>query len=466
MSVSELICDYIYNTFRLVEATMEVALRLASSLVTMLNAFVDSLFYTFKYVVDVALNAVLDTLKIIQKELIDLLWNRLRPETFCENMYKCSIILEDLADENSLIWKTCVKFGIIKDLNGTGRQQIYSILNDYNKFKTTICENGFTISFGIDAVKKMLDWMSEQVDTLIRFLAKKKEAARRTIQKFLDDIENLGIFDLLAKIRKYFNCILDGSDSCAHIASTSNYYNDTLSKLHIEESGSNGYRLETSLNNKIQNGFDARITQIDNTKGQIKDIIDGFVNPNKAAAADKAFDLSKNVFPSDLSWDDAKNMRLFRPSTYKDTWMKVGVVKYWKVKCDALYDAFMHDHEEVKNYNWSTDYFIGNVRVDDTAGKAYVNYNGVDYEYDFEKDPKLAEPKEAKVGQFTMNFNPDDANTLQKPVYINGNLISTIASGPLIAFDTEDGKVMKNEFKLIYERFPNTIPESELATSW
>ena len=276
MTFSELMCDYVYNSFLLVEGSLEVLMRTAASVVNMLNSLVDSILYSFKYVIDVALKTMVDALKVLQKTLVDLLWNKIRPDAFCSNLYKCSIVLEDLADENSLIWKTCVKAGIIKGTLAERRQDIYSIINDYNNFKSQICEYGFTTTFGVDAARKLVDYINEQIENIFNFLMKKKDAFRRTVQKFLDDLENLGIFDLLDKLKKYFNCILDSSESCASIRSASNYYKDAMAKLHIEESGSNGYRLETSLNNKLLNGFDARIAQVNNIKSQMDTISEIF----------------------------------------------------------------------------------------------------------------------------------------------------------------------------------------------
>ena len=174
MTFSELMCDYVYNSFLLVEGSLEVAMRLAASIVNMLNSLIDSILYAFKYVVDVMLQTLIDAVKVAQKSLIDLLWNKIRPDAFCANLYKCSIVLEDLADPNSLIWKTCVKAGVISGDSDAKREAVYKMLNDYDRFKSQICEYGFTTSFGVDALRKITDYISEQAESVFNYLMKRK----------------------------------------------------------------------------------------------------------------------------------------------------------------------------------------------------------------------------------------------------------------------------------------------------
>lgn len=467
-------CDYVYNSFLLVEGTFEVAMRTAASVVNMLNSFVDALLYSFKYVINVMLETLIDLVKVAQKTLLDLLWDKLRPDEFCSNLYKCSIILEDLADENSLIWKTCVKAGIIRG-NDTDamREQIYSIINDYNNFKVQICEHGFTTSFGVDALRKLADYINEQVEGIFNYLMKKKDEVRRVIQRFLDDLENLGIFDLLDKLKKYFNCILNSSDKCAAIQSASKYYRNGLAKLHLEENGSNGYRLETSINNKLLNEFDAATTAANNVKGIMDDVAEMLVDPKDVASANKAYDLSKSVFPSGMSWTDIKKARMFRPSTFVDTWKKTGVVKYVTVKYDGLYNAIFGKKDSdfnCPNY-MGTDYMIGNTIINDVTGEVTVTIN--DKSITFNENSKeykdFAEVNELETGDFYMDITDDEIQNYQNPLMVENNKgMSSIAAAVHMALkpDNELSKKILNKTQTIYERFRNTIPESELVTAW
>jgi hypothetical protein len=459
----------VYNSFLLVEGSLEVAMRLAASLVNMINSLVDSILYIFKYVIDVALKTMLDALKVLQKSLLDLLWNRIRPDAFCANMYKCSVILEDLADENSLIYKTCVKAGIINDKDDYYRDHIYEIINDYNEFKQQICEYGFTTTFGVDALRKMVDYVNEQTENIFNLLMRKKDAFRRTVQNFLDNLENLGIFDLLIKLKKYFNCILDSSEKCASIRSASNYYKDAMSKLHIEESGSDGYRLETTLNNRILNGFDARTTQVNNIKGQMDLISEMLVNPNDTASANKAYDLSKNVIPSGMTWNDIKNAKMIRKSTFVDTWKKTRAGQYIALKYDALFNR-VSENDNAPEY-FGTDYLIGNVIINDATGKVSVRLdNDHTVEYDASEVGTI---EHTNFGEFEINVSDDNITEYQHPTLTiddNGNKIavSSLAAATLIATRPDDGisKRLLEKSKSIYDRFPNTIPESELVTAW
>jgi len=478
MTFSELMCDYVYNSFLLLEGSFEVLMRTAGSLVNMINSLVDAILYMFKYVIDVALKTMVDALKVLQKSLLDLLWNRIRPDAFCSNLYKCSIILEDLADENSLIYKTCVKSGIIHDKDGIGRQTVYNLLNDYNSFKVQICESGFTTSFGVDALRKMVDYVNEKVEEVFNYLMKKKDGFRRTIQKFLDDLENMGIFDMLDKLKKYFNCILDSSESCAAIRSASNYYKDAMAKLHIEESGSGGYKLETTLSNKLLNGFDARTAQVNNIKGQMDEISEMLVNPNDVASANKAYDLSKNIFPGDMSWTDMKKARMFRKSTFVDTWKKTGAGKYIALKYDELYNLIMGSSDSSTPDYLGTDFMIGNVIINDATGKVTVKVSeDKTMEFDPTTNPEeykqIADVQQAEFKDFEMNIGDDEISDYQHPIMTkdaNGKdiAVTSFAAAVLMATNPQDplSKTLLEKTKNIYDRFPNTIPESELVTSW
>ena len=299
---------------------------------------------------------------------------------------------------------------------------------------------------------------------------KRKDGFRRTVQKFLDDIENLGIFDLLDKLKKYFNCIIDSSESCSAIRSASNYYKDALAKLHLEESGSDGYRLETELNNKILNGFDARVTQVNNIKSQMDEISEMLVNPNDVASANKAYDLSKSVFPGNMTWTDVKNARMLRKSTFVDTWKKTSLGRYISVKYDVLFNKV--SSEGGPEY-LGTDFMIGNTIINDATGKITVridDHKTVEYNYndtDSEGHP-IASEEHADFGDFDINVSDEEIVNYQHPMIIDNQGISSIAAAVLMARrpDDEISKKILNKTKDIYERIPNTIPESELATAW
>lgn len=461
MNVADIFCEYIYGTFLIVEAALEVGIHAAQSLMHMLNAFFDAVLSWFKYVVDTAMEAILNGVRVIQKKLVDLIWDGYKTgpdgkkgSKFCSNLFRCNIFLDQMTDSNSLICKTLIKLGVM-----TKQQQQYinTIIQDFNTFQETVCTFGFTFNFGLSALKKMLMWYKEKIEEFLKMIERKKDQLRRLLQTYLNRLIDSGIFDLLIKLRKFFNCILANSDTCSNIATASNYYQNALGMLHIEENGLGGYRINSDDQNKFTNAFDSRLNKLNNSKQELQQLIDSMMNPSDVLAASKAFNLASNVFPGGMSLTDIKN----------GNWSKNKMVHYFQVRADEFMEAFCHKHKIEDSTAGSTEYLLNGMSINDKDGTITMRVNNI-VEVINPNDPSTMQGyTNNMLGYTTADYeyytpvgeNPD----APEPIYWKGRIISALYGAIRISEgDTELAEHCQNT----YSRTVNTFSEEELVTAW
>ena len=462
MNVADMFCEYIYGSFLIVEAALEVGVHAAQSLMHMLNAFIDACLSWFKYVVDLAMEAILNGVRTIQKKLVDLIWDGYKtdPKTgknkskFCSNLFKCNIFLDQLTDSNSLICKTLIKLGV---MTSDQRQFINSVIQDFNHFSETVCNFGFTFNFGLSALKKLLMFYKEQIEKFIRMIERKKDQLRRLIQNFINRLIDSGIVDLLIKLRKFFNCVLANTDTCANINTAGNYYTNVLGILHIEENGLGGYRLNSDDQNRFINAFDSRLNKLNNSKQELQGIIDSLMNPSEVSAANNAFNLSKNIFPGGMSMTDIKN----------GNWHTNRMLHYFAVKTDQFLDAFVRKHGIDEASGISTEYLISGMSINDQTGEIKMHVNGIDETINM-NDPSTMVGYDADMFGYTqadivyntpVGENPDAT----QPLYWNGELISALLAAIRIV---QGDRELEEYVQEISSKTQGMFAEDQLVTSW
>ncbi len=462
MNVADMFCEYIYGSFLIVEAALEVGVHAAQSLMHMLNAFIDACLSWFKYVVDLAMEAILNGVRTIQKKLVDLIWDGYKtdPKTgknkskFCSNLFKCNIFLDQLSDSNSLICKTLIKLGV---MTSDQRQFINSVIQDFNQFSETVCNFGFTFNFGLSALKKLLMFYKEQIEKFIRMIERKKDQLRRLIQNFINRLIDSGIVDLLIKLRKFFNCVLANTDTCANINTAGNYYTNVLGILHIEENGLGGYRLNSDDQNRFINAFDSRLNKLNNSKQELQGIIDSLMNPSEVSAANNAFNLSKNIFPGGMSMTDIKN----------GNWHTNRMLHYFAVKTDQFLDAFVRKHGIDEASGISTEYLISGMSINDQTGEIKMHVNGIDETINMNV-PSTMVGYDADMFGYTqadivyntpVGENPDAT----QPLYWNGVLISALLAAIRIV---QGDRELEEHVQEISSITQGMFAEDQLVTSW
>lgn len=474
MNPSSIFCEYIYGTFLLVEAAMESYLPLAISSLHNLNAAFDAVLSFFRFTIDLAIETVLNAVRVLEKRLVDLLWDgyveeevidektgkkvKRKKSGFCNNLYKCNIFIEELTDSNSLIFKTLKKMGVVTD---DQQNFINSIISDYDDFKDQICNYGFTFTFGLSAIKKILNFYDRTLNGFLDMIERRKEAIRRMIQSYIDQLINWGIFDCLAKLKKFFNCVLDETDSCASISSTKNYYTDCLARLHIEDSGNGNYSLESSMKNKIDKAFDSRINAINNAKSDLQKAVDALVSPTDTRAASLAFDISKNIFPGGMNWTNVKNR----------DWKNNRMHHYFSVKTSEFIDAFLRKHssgDDALPADISTEYILAGMKMNDTSGVIQMNVNNVSETIDVNDSSTMSgystsmlgwtELREPVTYMTAVGDVPESRNVFS----FNGQIISALRAAVSIA--VENAEDLKSHCREKFTLVNDMISENEVVT--
>lgn len=435
MGVGDIICEYIYGSFLLIKASLEVIIKAQKLILDSINTLLNTLLSWCRFVVDVALKAVLDGIKVFQKWLTDKVLN-FDLTAICQGMFKCTALLNEVLDPNSLLSRTLKKY---TNYNSKPQEDLYAVIGDFNQFKDTFCNFGLTYNFGISGIKMFLNGYKDTLEEFLQMLERNKERIRRQLQRYFDSIIDSGFFDLLDKLKAFFDCVLIDTEICSNIRTANSFYNTALAKLGIEESGS-GYKINSELSAYYLNAFDSRINQINNTKNDLQKLIDSMLAPSQVSAANNAFNLAANIFPGGASWNDIQNGNF---------WKKNRCYQYFKLKSREFKKWF----SETENINdIDTDTFLSALKIDDANGTISLNFidsygNAVIKSYSIKE--LLHTTSVRLIEDNTEYILNNDGNTYDKNsalLYGDDEIMSTLQGAIQVSiYDNEDVKKAINQ---------------------
>lgn len=359
MGIGDILCEYIYGSFLLVKAALEVAQKTAKALLKALDTLFNTLMSIVRYVIDVGIDTILNAIRVLQKWMVDKLLN-FDFDAICQGLFRCTEFLEQVLDPNSLLCRTIRKY---TNYNPRPQEELYKVVGDFREFKNQICSFGLTYNFGLSAVKEMLNQYYAMCTEFLNMLERNKERVRRFLQNLLDTLINIGTFDLLDRLKKFFDCVLIDTEICSNIRTANSFYNTCLRKLCIEESG-DGYKLDTNMAAEYMNTFDSRINNLNNAKNDLKKLIDSMITPSQVNAANNAFNISSNIFPGGASWKDINN---------GDFWKKNKCYQYLKIRRRDFINAFKEEHPEYVGVG--TDTILGGMNINDGSGYIEITMN-------------------------------------------------------------------------------------------
>lgn len=360
MGIGDILCEYIYGSFLLVKAALEVAQKTSKALLKAADTLWNTLMSIVRYVIDVGIETILNAIRVFQKWLVDKLLN-FDFDAICQGLFKCTEFLEQVLDPNSLLCRTVRKY---TNYNPGPQEELYKVVGDFREFKNQVCSFGFTYNFGLSAVKEMLNQYYAMCTEFLDMLDRNKERVRRFLQKYLDTLIDIGVFDMLDRLKKFFDCVLIDTEICSNIRTANSFYNTCLRKMCIEETG-DGYRLDSTMSAEYMNTFDSRINNLNNSKRELKKLIDSMLTPSQVNAANNAFNIAANIFPGGASWKDIKN---------GDFWKKNKCYQYFKMKRRAFINSFKTQHPEYATVG--TDTILGGMSINDDQGYIEIVMNG------------------------------------------------------------------------------------------
>lgn len=433
MGIGDILCEYIYGSFLLVKAALEVAQKTAKALLKALDTLFNTLMSIVRFVIDVGIDTILNAIRVFQKWLVDKLLN-FDFDAICQGLFRCTEFLEQVLDPNSLLCRTIRKY---TNYNAAPQEEMYKMVGDFREFKNQVCSFGFTYNFGLSAVKEMLNQYYAMCTEFLDMLERNKERVRRFLQKYLDTLIDSGVFDMLDRLKKFFDCVLIDTEICSNIRTANSYYNTCLRKMCIEESG-DGYRLDSTMSAEYMNTFDSRINNLNNAKNDLKKLIDSMLTPSQVNAANNAFNLAANIFPGGASWKDIQN---------GDFWKKNRCYQYFKLKRKAFINSFKREHPEYEATG--SDTILCNMTINDEQGYIEITMNGedgfVNIRYDGDSNIPGLELIPANE-EYTLKQTNDKYQTTLALVDENDNIISSMRGAVEIAVNgnqTLKNKVMK-----------------------
>lgn len=360
MGIGDILCEYIYGSFLTVKAALEVAQKTSKALLKALDTLYNTLMSIVRFVIDVGIETILNAIRVFQKWLVDKLLN-FDFDAICQGLFRCTEFLEQVLDPNSLLCRTIRKY---TNYNPGPQEELYKVVSDFREFKNQICSFGFTYNFGLSAVKEMLNQYYAMCTEFLDMLDRNKERVRRFLQKYLDTLIDIGVFDMLDRLKKFFDCVLIDTEICSNIRTANSFYNTCIRKMCIEETG-DGYRLDSTMSAEYMNTFDRRINNLNNAKNDLKKLIDSMLAPSQVNAANNAFNIAANIFPGGASWKDIQNGNF---------WKKNKCYQYFKINRNAFISSFKTQHPEYATVG--TDTILGGMSINDDQGYIEIVMNG------------------------------------------------------------------------------------------
>ena len=307
MGVTAAICTYIYGSFLVIKTALTAGINMAKNVLKLVDAVIVTVINMITYTITPAINIIINAIKVVQKKLIEMLSFKIDNTIFCRGIFQCIALLNELIDPDSYIFKLIKKMWkrechsvIDEDLI----EQMHDWINDFEKFRTTVCKFGFSFEFGLSLMKSVLNAFRKQIEGFVKWATKKKNSLMKQLESYLDFCINTGIVDELEKLASFFLCVLDSSDSCASIATASSFYADAMSNLGLEKQADGCYDISTSRKNTVYGTLEGLRVRCSNVANDLNDLGDKLVNPTELNTANNAYNLSQNIFPANMKWSD------------------------------------------------------------------------------------------------------------------------------------------------------------------
>ena len=327
MTLSTIICGYIYAGFLVVKAALEAGLLYAKAIITTLNSFVMAIENMIKNTCLVIFDAAMAGYQILCKYLTDWILQKTHAkeylDKFCKSIFKCSYVLEQLLDPSSSITKTLVKNF---DYNSEPQQELYDNIMIFDNFRKQICSAGFTFMWGLNYIRDYGEQILAQINEWVDIITRNRNRIRKRLESYFYAIEDFGIFDLLDRLHVFFNCVLDASiDSCSSIATSQNFYKKCTGALHIIEIGAGQYKLTDSWIKQKLGMCDNATRQLNGLSAQLtKALIDAGITSKNLANAQASYNLANFVRDTKHAIDRGDLQQIPGVKLFKKTWTSAG----------------------------------------------------------------------------------------------------------------------------------------------
>ena len=327
MTLSTIICGYIYAGFLVVKTALEAGLLYAKAIITALNSFVMAIENMIRNTCLVIFDAAMAGYQILCKYLTDWILQKTHAkeylDKFCKSLFKCSYVLKELLNPNSSITKTLVKNF---DYNSEPQQELYDNIMIFDNFRKQICSAGFTFMWGLNYIRDSGEQILAQINEWVDIITRNRNRIRKRLESYFYAIEDFGIFNLLDRLHAFFNCVLDAAiDSCSSIATSQNFYKKCTGALHITEIGAGQYKLTDSWIKQKLGMCDNATRQLNGLSAQLtKALIDAGITSKNLANAQASYNLANFVRDTKHAIDRGDLQQIPGVKLFKKTWTSAG----------------------------------------------------------------------------------------------------------------------------------------------
>lgn len=337
MTVTSLICTYLYGSLAIVRAALEGYTKMAKNLLKAIDKLAQAAMFICRYTIDIAIDTTIKLVKQYEKELFDMLYEWIfgtDKSFWCNRLWKCLALLNELLDPNSYLFRKLSEWWnnqCFSDAQGNLLNNIRDIISDFLKFQQIICSAGFTVEFGISYIKSLLGWCKEQMEAYLSWVERKIKSLKLALEGYLNTVIDWGVLDYLEKLLSFFTCIFDDA-SCSEIATASNFYKDTMAKLKLQKDG-DGYTVSAEYKKSTYGELEGAATRLKNLTMEIDKASKMCIDPNKLDKANKAFNLSENLLPRNADGSIGWNKMI------RGDFSSAPICQYFSMTADKLLDA-------------------------------------------------------------------------------------------------------------------------------
>lgn len=441
MTLSTIICGYIYAGFLVVKTALEAGLLYAKAIITTLNSFVMAIENMIKNTCLVIFDAAMAGYQILCKYLTDWILQKTHAkeylDKFCKSLFKCSYVLKELLNPSSSITKTLVKNF---DYNSKPQQELYDNIMIFDNFRKQICSAGFTFMWGLNYIRDYGEQILAQINEWVDVITRNRNRIRKRLESYFYAIEDFGIFDLLNRLHVFFNCVLDASiDSCSSIATSQNFYKKCTGALHITEIGAGQYKLTDSWIKQKLGMCDNATRQLNGLSAQLtKVLIDAGITSKNLANAQASYNLANFVRDTKRAIDRGDWQQIPGVKLFKKTWTSAG--EFGTALSECMHRIAVEIGEAITNIDLSWDNILEHLYWQDDD-IVFITDNDVVVLTDIFIDTGT------QVDTITVNVNKSEAES---------------AEDTLKRFYwTSDGKLVSNGY--IVDQIANNTTDQELV---
>ena len=441
MTLSTIICGYIYAGFLVVKAALEAGLLYAKAIITTLNSFVMAIENMIRNTCLVIFDAAMSGYQILCKYLTDWILQKTHAkeylDKFCKSIFKCSYVLKELLNPSSSITKTLVKNF---DYNSEPQQELYDNIMIFDNFRQKICSAGFTFMWGLNYIRDYGEQILAQINEWVDIITRNRNRIRKRLESYFYAIEDFGIFDLLDRLHAFFNCVLDASiDSCSSIATSQNFYKKCTGALHITEIGAGQYKLTDSWIKQKLGICDNATRQLNGLSAQLtKVLIDAGITSKNLANAQASYNLANFVRDTKRAIDRGDWQQIPGVKLFKKTWSSAG--EFGTALGECMHRIAVNIGGAITNIDLSWDNILEHLYWQDDD-IVFIADNDVVVLTDIFIDPGT------QVDAITVNVNKSEAES---------------AEDTLKRFYwTSDGKLVSNGY--IVDQIANNTTDQEIV---